>query len=160
MRLQDALDILKPADLTPQGIKLAWRLACSKYHPDKGGSTAMMQAVNAAYDALLAADHIEPTESTSDYGEELNAAINAILGLSGLNVEICGSWVWVSGDTRTHKDALKTAGYHWAPKKAMWHFRPAGFRSFGRGRASMDEIRNKYGSTRPKFTPTNRLQGV
>ena len=157
MRIQDALNILKPSSTDGADIKLAWRKACSKYHPDKGGSTAMMQAVNEAYETLLNAEYIDQQDEYTDYGDELNAAINAILGLDGLEIEICGSWVWVSGDTRTHKDAIKTAGYKWASKKKMWNFRPDGFRSFSRGSVDMDSIRNKYGSTRPDWAPTNRL---
>jgi curved DNA-binding protein CbpA len=157
MRIQDALNILKPKSTDLDAIKSAWRKACSKYHPDKGGSTAMMQAVNEAYETLLNAEHIDQPESFTDYGDELNAAINAILDLPGLDIEVCGSWVWVGGDTRTHKDALKAAGYKWASKKKMWNFRPAGFRSFSRGDTTMDDIRTKYGSSRPGFTPGNRI---
>ena len=158
MLVKDALNILKPEDTTPEAIKMAWRKACSKYHPDKGGSNQMMQAVNEAYEALLNAEHLDQPEEFTDYGDELNAALNAIIELAGLDIEICGSWIWVSGETRTHKDTLKAANFKWAPKKAMWHFRPDGFRSYGRGKSSMDEIRNKYGSTRPNFTPSNRLR--
>ena len=55
-------------------------------------------------------------------------------------------WVWVGGETKKHKDALKAAGYKWAIKKVKWYFAgvPAGgFRQF-----DMDEIRERYGSQR------------
>jgi len=157
MQIKDALNILKPDSLDHDGIKSAWRKACSKYHPDKGGSTHMMQAVNEAYETLLNAKDLEQPESFTDYGDELNAALNAIIDLPGLDIELCGSWLWVSGDTRTHKDVLKSSGFKWAPKKKQWSFHPQGFKSYGRGKASMDEIRAKYGSARPNYTPNNRL---
>ena len=124
MLVKDALNILKPDSTDPDNIKSAWRRACSKYHPDKGGSTAMMQAVNEAYETLLNAEHIEQPESFTDYGDELNAAINAIINLPGLDIEVCGAWLWVGGDTKTHKDALKEHGFKWAPKKQKWSFHP------------------------------------
>jgi hypothetical protein len=28
-----------------------------------------------------------------------------------VEIEICGLWVWVGGETKKHKDTLKAAGY-------------------------------------------------
>ncbi len=160
MLVKDALNILKPDGVTPSAIKLAWQRAASRYHPDKGGSTEMMQAVNEAYETLCNAEDLTQPEEFTDYGEELNVALNVVIDLPGLVIEICGAWIWVSGETRAHKDALKAAGFKWAPKKKMWHYRPADFRSWSRGKSTMDEIRNKYGSTRPNFVPNNRLRSA
>jgi len=156
MNLSQAADIL---GLTPgttadeATVKAAFRRAAQKYHPDKGGSTEMMQAVNAAYDFMQANYGTVPnSESGAEgYGDRLNDAINAIIHLRGLSIEVCGLWVWVSGDTRTHKEALKAAGYFWASKQFMWYVRPAeqaGSRKNG-GKA-IDEIRSKYGSVAVK----------
>ncbi len=63
-----------------------------------------------------------------------------------MEIEICGLWVWVGGETKKHKSALKAAGYKWAMKKLKWYFArvPAGgFRLF-----DMDEIRARYDSRR------------
>jgi hypothetical protein len=81
----------------------------------------------------------------ADLGDEMNAAINAIIGL-GLTIEVCGTWIWVSGDTRPHKEILKESGYKWAPVKKLWHWRPADAKSFSRGKYTMDEIRASHGS--------------
>lgn len=78
--------------------------------------------------------------------ERIREAIEKIITLDGLEIEICGLWVWVGGETKKHKDALKAAGYKWAIKKVKWYFAgvPAGgFRQF-----DMDEIRRRYGSQR------------
>lgn len=149
MNISQAADILGIApgvDLTETSVKAAFRRAAQKYHPDKGGSTEMMQAVNAAYAYMQMhyGETIAEMGTDAGYADRLNDAINAIIHLEGLNIEVCGLWVWVSGDTRTHKDAIKEAGYFWASKKYMWYFRPAD-QSGGRGK-SMGEIRAKYGS--------------
>lgn len=34
-----------------------------------------------------------------------------------INIEICGSWIWVSGNTYGCKTELKQNGFHWASKK-------------------------------------------
>lgn len=147
MKQSDALDILDlSGNITPELIAAAYRRAAMKYHPDRNpAGLIMMQAVNAARDALedFTGNH-DP--QAPNYGADLNDAINAIISCSGLNIEICGAWIWVDGDTKTHKEILKGAGFKWASKKKKWNYRPAGWRSSSRGRFSMDEIRERHGS--------------
>lgn len=147
-------------------IKHMYRLACSKYHPDRNpAGLEMMKLVNTAYEALqdvlngsqFDASIKNEKEGAETYGDEINNAINAIINL-GLNIEICGSWIWVSGDTRPHKDVLKGAGFKWAPKKAMWHFRPADYKSFSRGKWDMDKIRDVHGSLTIKPKSYQRIE--
>ena len=105
----------------------------------------MMKAVNVAYELLK--DFMGTFEDghQENYGEAINAALNAIVGL-GLEIEICGAWLWVTGNTKPHREVLKGAGFRWSPKKLSWYFRPAEYRSFNRTSWSMAEIRGTYGS--------------
>jgi len=158
---KDALGILElNASASADDIKTAYRVACSKYHPDRNpAGLEMMKLVNLAYEALrdyVAQPDINDGESSLNLGDELNAALNAVIGL-GLTIEICGSWIWISGDTRPHKEILKEAGYKWAPIKKMWHFRPSDYKSFSRGKYSMDEIRERHGSVNVKQKHHARL---
>lgn len=160
MNISQACDILgiEPGTVAEEStVKAAFRRAAQKYHPDKGGSTEMMQAVNAAY-AFMQMHYGETVAdfgTDAGYADRLNDAINAIIHLDGLSIEVCGLWVWVSGDTRTHKETLKSAGYFWASKKFMWYFRPEESKG-GRGK-SMEEIRGKYGSV---TVPTRRAAAL
>ena len=82
----------------------------------------------------------------------LDQAIEALEPLP-VNVELCGSWLWISGDTKPHKDALKALGCMCASKKKKWYWREA-----GAGRAwfpssteyNMESIRADYGSKQIK----------
>ena len=160
MKLEDAANILNlSGNVTPKDVKKAYRKAAMKYHPDRNPAGAdMMKVINAAYDALkdfegvipesTAHDNTENSQQTN-YGEAVNAALNAIFGLEGLNIEVCGAWIWVSGETFQHKAALKEAGFKFAPKKKRWYFRPTDWVSRSRNSLSMDEIRGKYGSDKP-----------
>ena len=111
-----------------------------------------MQAINAEYAFCMArAVRAEkPGLDEAEYSsmdavsEAIRAAIEAIITLPGLGIEICGLWVWVDGQTRPVKEQLKAAGYRWAAKKEKWYY--AGVPAGGRGRYSMDDIRNRYGS--------------
>ena len=151
MKKHEAMNILNMSIFSQAILKQAYMKACSKYHPDKNaGGLEMMKAVNVAYaflKTLTDADETTETEGTGiDFGEAMNNAINAVLDLNGVLIEICGNWIWLSGDTRTHKDAIKAAGFYWASKKMMWYFRPADYKSSSRGGYSIDDIREKFGS--------------
>jgi len=148
MNNKDALNTLNlKADASEEDIKLAYRKACSLYHPDRNpAGLEMMKIVNAAYDSLKDYTAVECIDSDStNYGEAINNALNSIINF-GLEIEVCGAWIWVSGDTKPFREQLKAANFKWAPKKMMWHFRPADYKSFSRGKYNMDEIRSMHGS--------------
>ena len=160
----DAIKVLNlNSPITAESIKAAYRDASKKYHPDiNPAGIEMMKAVNAAYDILkdlISFEDLNGVEAGSvDYGEELNAALNAIMNCEGLEIEICGSWVWVTGTTMDHKETLKAAGYKWASKKKSWYFRPADYKANKKREFySMDKIRNNYGSTRIETKTTKRI---
>jgi len=160
MNEKDAVKILGlNGEVTPEIVKRAYHKACSQYHPDRNpAGTEMMKAVNAAYQAIKdITKNIEIDEAAQSYGEDLNEAINAIIHLD-LTLEICGAWVWVRGDTKTYKTQLKEAGYKWAPKKKSWYFRPADYKSRSRGKYSMDEIREKFGTDTVARKPQQNIQ--
>ena len=159
----DAAKILKlSGDITAELVKNAYREACKIYHPDiNPAGDEMMKFINNAYDVLKdftgkldpANDQAEPKEGSnaSHYPEALNDALNALYGLPGLTYEICGAWLWVGGNTKEHKDRIKEAGFKWASRKKLWFFRPDDYKSRNRKEKSMNDIRDKWGTTRPEF---------
>ena len=156
LSINDSLLILaveaNPA--TYEAVKTAYRKACSKYHPDRNPAGAeMMKAVNVAYQTLV--EHFENVDEIHNNGTEKTAsytgeALNSIINLDGLKIEVCGAWVWVTGETKAHKDILKTNGFYYASKKQAWYFRPVEFKSSNRKEFTLDQIRDKYGSSRAK----------
>ena len=148
MNTKDAFSILniQLGYVTPAEIKLAYRKAAALYHPDHNpAGLEMMKLVNLAYEALKAFEGNVEECTKNNYGEALNNALNAIVTL-GLEIEICGVWIWVTGNTKPHKDVLKASGYLWAPKKTQWYFRPEKHKSYNRSSWSMGKIREVYGS--------------
>lgn len=156
MNIYDAIKVLGITDLekiTEEDVKKAYRKASKKYHPDHNPSgEEMMKLVNEAHSALESARYpiSANTHNAYDYGSEINSALNAIKSLQGLFIEVCGVWVWVSGETKAHKGVLKAQGFLFSGKKKMWYFRPKSQKCAWRGKSrfSIEEIRSKYGSQR------------
>lgn len=61
--------------------------------------------------------------------------------------EILGRWLWVffaSMPGKETREALKTAGFAWAPKKKAWTWHTAAGKVGKHKPVSMDDIRAKY----------------
>lgn len=157
-------------------LKKAYRAAAKKAHPDLGGSDEAMKQVNAAYDeaverlkggafnaykARQEENGWKTTKTADDFAKEAREfrdTLAKIINLGGLEIEVCGTWLWVRWSAKPAKadlDAVKGAGFHWAKKKASWYWHNPddGFRKRGGTEYTMDEIREKYGSTTIKRAP-------
>ena len=134
-------------------LKKQYRRLAMKYHPDMGGSTEAMQQINAEHDALFEMLKKQHNASADEYHQTTETAaefrdlIDCWMKFDDLEVELVGSWVWCGGNTKPHKDDLKAAGFHWSQNKERWYWHhPEAGRKWRRGKATMDEIRRKYGS--------------
>lgn len=138
-------------------LKKQYKKLAFKHHPDRGGETVDMQKINSEYDFLL--KQIISNTSSEDYAESktweskeahteaeqrMKNALDQIINLEGLIIEIIGTWLWVSGETKQHSKELKAAGLKWNPKLEKWLF--VGSKSKGRGNMAIDQIREKHGS--------------
>lgn len=159
MNVQEALNIFGlSGELTESDIKKAYKQAALKYHPDRNPlGLELMKAVNAAYDFLMQnLSNINKYQSADkqahyNYTEELEEILSTLSGLMGVVYEVIGNWVWISGDTKDHKETLKDAGCKWAFKKKQWFYRPEEHKSIrNRKEHTIDEIREMYGTNGQK----------
>ncbi|MQL50132.1 MULTISPECIES: J domain-containing protein [Photorhabdus] len=155
MNIQEALNVFGiSGELTEQDIKKTYKCLAIKYHPDKNPlGTEMMKAINAAFDFLMANfEKVNQFQSSNqddhyNYGEDLERVLTTLNGLAGIILEVIGNWIWISGETKPHKDILKELGCKWANKKKRWFYRPEEHKShFNRKEHSMEEIREMYGT--------------
>lgn len=86
-------------------------------------------------------------ELTQEEKQAILAKIVAIKALD-LTVTLCGSWLWISGETKAKKEDLKLIGCYYAPKKKLWYWRleKEGQKFYKKRKTkTMDEIEEKYG---------------
>lgn len=143
-----------PTPNTLDELKKAYRRLAMQHHPDRGGTKEAMQAINAEYEKLFAVLKDKHNAAADDYHktteapEEFIEIIDKLMSLDGLEIELCGSWLWIGGNTRENKDALKAMGCYWSSNKKLWYWRHPEDGCYRRGKKSktMSEIRTKYGS--------------
>ena len=135
---------------TLQELKEQYKNLIKKHHPDIGGTNEAMKTINLEYEELfkilqLTGNKYEQTENINTYKDIINKIIHL-----NVNIEICGTWIWVTGDTRPIKEDLKQVGFQWARKKMAWYWRPAGYKKRSRRTWEMNKIRETFGSQKIK----------
>jgi len=136
---------------TMDEVKAKYKQLAKQYHPDCGGDTETMQAINTEYSyacaKLLKGENLsqEETDEGIRLSEEYRAVIEQLMPLTGILIEVVGNWIWVTGNTKPVKQQLKDAGLFYASKKVAWYYRAEQYKTTG-SKKSLDEIRAKYGS--------------
>ena len=84
-----------------------------------------MKILNAEYETLFErVKNIHVNKDGETYEKETNETpqefqwlINELLKLDDIDIEIIGCFVWVSGNTKPHKERLKELKFKWHSKK-------------------------------------------
>ena len=136
-------------------LRNQYRDLVKKWHPDRNqdrDTTKEMQKINAEYESLFEilvhqqGWSAERVQSEYDLDPILREKIREVINLKGIFIELCGNWIWVTGETKKFKEAFKKAGFFWARKKTAWYWRPSSYKRFGNREWSLSEIRHTYGS--------------
>lgn len=147
----------RPIPETLEELKTMYKRLALANHPDQGGSTEAMQQINAEYTDLFTAlknthrsaegEKYTAHESTDETAAEFIDIISKLVRLPGIIIELCGSWLWITGETRAVKDELKEIGFRWSKNKTAWYYHRGEYYKKGKSEMSLDDIRIKYGST-------------
>ena len=145
---------------TIEEAKEVYKKLCREYHPDMNESdtTEAMKSINTEFEQVfktLKNKHRADTDTTTDYKEngaettetpaEYMNIINTLISCEGLEINLCGTWIWLTGNTYPYKDIIKGLGFRWANAKKAWYFRNEKDACKSRKNLSLDEIKNKYG---------------
>ena len=148
---------------TLEELRKQYKELLKQYHPDNpNGSTEATQQINAEYDKLFKLlknkhESKEPEAESKhasdnmkwDFAEDaaLREILQKVIHFENIVIELCGSWIWISGNSYQYKDELKEIGFKWASQKKQWYWHSESYRKKGTRPLSMDDIRSYYGST-------------
>ena len=149
---------------TLEELKKQYKQLAVKHHPDKGGNTADMQEINAEYDRLFellknthknaeGQTYTTQTETANDFKE----IIEKLIRFNGIHIEICGSWVWLTGCTIEYREELKKMKFRWSKSKVAWYYHRDEYKKSTKRTYTLDEIRDLYGSETIKTEPQLKL---
>lgn len=130
---------------TIEELKKQYRKLAKQYHPDITGDNEPMKVINNEYEFLFSKLSNSNTNNTSHVDDGFRDIIDQLIQFN-IDIEICGSWIWLSGNTYSIKEQLKTLGFSWAAQKKQWYWKPADYIRKGKKSMSMDWIRDHYGS--------------
>ena len=133
--------------------KKVYKTLAKKLHPDVGGSEEEFKLLNAIYNDFIENKIYFSNDFKIDL--DLEKIISQILHFENITIELVGSWIWLSGDTKEIKDKLKELGFKWASKKKMWYY--GEMKGKSHGEKSIDEIKDKYGSKTFKKKENEKL---
>ena len=139
---------------TAEELKKAYRTWAKKLHPDLGGNAEEFKQMQNEYEKLWErlknvhqnAQGETYTKETDETPQEFIHIINVLITLVGVEVEICGKWIWVSGNTKAHKETLRQLEFKWAHKKQAWYYHAEPYKKKSRRELTLDEIRDMFGS--------------
>lgn len=137
-----------------EDLKKEYRKLAKLHHPDTGGKEEDFKKLNEAYEnktkELLESkteqEKKEGFKETAETMADFKKITDELLQYDNIFLEICGLWLWISGDTKPIKDKLKALGCFYASKKCQWYYRPTEYKSSNKKPKTMDYIREKYGS--------------
>ncbi len=160
-------------------LKTEYRNLAKYYHPDKVLNdpkktlqyTENMKQINNEYEHLkqnsdLLQGNNEQTNNnfnnqqnfnSSELSDELQEVLSKIKHLEGIEIEVCGTWIWVKSE-KQYKEYLKYVGFMWHSKKFLWYYKPKDQKHFKSAKQmEMDHIRDKYGSQEVKTETLNKI---
>ncbi|MDX9902347.1 MAG: hypothetical protein RBT22_12745 [Aliarcobacter sp.] len=133
--------------------KKVYKTLAKKLHPDVGGSEEEFKLLNAIYNDFIENKIYFSNDFKIDL--DLEKIISQILHFENITIELVGSWIWLSGDTKEIKDKLKELGFKWASKKKMWFY--GEMKGRNPQEKSIDEIKAKYGSETLKTNDKKKI---
>lgn len=139
---------------TAEELKKEYRKLAKQLHPDLGGDTEEFKIMQNEYETMwerLKNIHTNSngetyTKETTETPQEFINIINVLTSLNHIEIEICGSWLWITGNTKLHKEVLKSLKFRYAHKKQAWYYHTEPYRKKSKRELTLDEIRDMFGS--------------
>jgi len=145
-------------------LRTMYRNLAKTHHPDRGGDLESMKEINNEYEKLSKTlingnTNFTAEEKTAEhqYSADIVSKLNEIIAIEGIEIEVAGLWIWITGNTFPVKDKIKGAGFMFSKKKTAWHWHTGEFRKKSKKHFEMDEIRKMFGSEKVNgnFKPSN-----
>ena len=151
---------------TAEELKKAYHKAAAKLHPDNGGDAELFKAMQSEYMKMFerlknihsTAEGKTYEKKTSERAGDFMEIINKVIIMEGVKIEIIGSWIWLTGDTKPYKEDIRAAGFWWSKSKRAWYYNgDTEKKPRARGHFNMDQLRERFGSEEVENEPKKKI---
>lgn len=152
-------------------LKKVYKELVFKFHPDVSkipNCSEIMKAINNQYEKLFKklkdihknkeGKTYESTKKTDETYEVYRDILNLVVRFHNCKVELIGTWLWVSGDTKPYKDELKKLKFSWSPNKSAWFYHYGDYQKKNNIKYSMNDIRNMWGTKEYEQQPMTGIE--
>lgn len=140
-------------------LKKEYRILSKKFHPDCGGIEAEMKKINTMYESLFeklknvkSYSKTEQTDQTEEKSYDFINIINALAKFQKVEIEIVGTWIWLSGETFAVKEEIKALGFKWSKGRKKWYKGEIGSKKKKGSNLTFEQMRDMYGSKKVNAT--------
>lgn len=156
---------------TIEDVKETFRDLAKKLHPDCGGDAEQFKKMMAEYTIIFKRlenvhrtgekkteqaeqeSHTEYTESPEEFAD----IISKVIYMDGVEIEIVGRWIWLSGNTYPYKEDIKAAGFFWSSKHKKWYYNGGTKKSKKHSKLTFDQVKDIHGHRTVKKATQARL---
>ena len=152
---------------TAEDVKTTFKDLAKKLHPDNGGNAEDFKNMMSEYTEAwrryknihktAEGETYEKDTATDEEGKVYSDLIMACMNFEEVTIEIIGSWIWLSGNTKIYSAEIKDLGFFWSKNKKAWYFNGSEKKSRRRGRYSMEQLRNMWDTEEVKSAGRARL---
>lgn len=139
---------------TAEELRKEFHKLAKELHPDNGGDAEVFKEMKAEFETAWAnVGNTYTNEEGQTYQKEQNMTaaqfadiIEKMIHWTDCTIEICGSWLWISGNTYSHRAELKALHFGYSSNKKSWYFHEGSYHKKSSRKFNMDDIRSMFGS--------------
>jgi len=156
-------EYFKNCSTLDEAKKLYYKLAI-QLHPDKGGKKEDFQKMLNQFHAFKPSSQKFNTEFEQWDSKKYADIVEQLIKIKGIDIIICGSWIWLEGDTKPVKEQIKSINLNeymkrgFSRSKGQWYFSPIGYKKRSGKVLSYERIKDLYGAKNANDQDNNQLQ--
>lgn len=143
--------------------KLYWSLA-KKLHPDVGGTKQAFQDLQNQFEHFRPEKEKFNGEFEQWMPDQYMKIIDELMKIPNIVITVCGSWIWISGETKPVKDQIKAipledTGFKrgFSKNKMQWYFSPVGYRKYSKKVYDFETIKAMFNTEEVESTKQHQI---